>query len=217
MTGCSRPNYAPLAGSWEPDYGLDRFEATVRDYEKEEKISPPPKHPIVLIGSSSFTRWKNAAADLSPLPVLNRGFGGSTLPEVAHYLDRTVFPHQPSAIVVYCENDMFGKKAKTPQQTRDAYVRLTQVIRERLPKVRMYYVSMKPSPSRWNRRAEVEEANKLIKAFIGTDRNHRYIDITRVMLKDGRPDGSIFVKDSLHMNAEGYRRWTEVLKPALSR
>jgi lysophospholipase L1-like esterase len=217
LAGCSKTVYNQLAEPWEPDYKLDRFEATIRKYEEEEKTSPAVKDAIVLTGSSSFTMWKQAAQDLSPLPVLNRGFGGSTLPEVIYYLDRTVLKHQPSAIVVYCENDMFGKKPKTPEQTRDAYVKLTELIRKRYPKVAMYYVSMKPSPSRWGRRAQVEEANRLIKEFVEKDVKHRYIDVTKVMMKDGRPDGRIFLKDSLHMNAEGYKRWTGVLKPALTR
>jgi hypothetical protein len=37
------------------------------------------------------------------------------------------------------------------------------------------------------------------------------------MLKNGRPDGSIFLSDSLHMNSEGYKRWTAVLKPILEK
>ncbi len=60
------------------------------------------------------------------LPIINRGFGGSTFPEVIHYADRTIFKYHPKTVVIYCENDMFGKKTKTPEQVRDAYVKLDQ-------------------------------------------------------------------------------------------
>lgn len=112
---------------------------------------------------------------------------------------------------------MFVDKTKTPEQTRDSYVEFTRLVRERLPDAQMYYVSMKPSPSRWARRDEVLKANQLIKDFTKKDKNHDYIDVWPVMLKDGRPDATIYLKDSLHMNAEGYRRWTEVIKPVLQK
>ena len=172
---------------------------------------------IVLAGSSTFTKWTNADKDLAPLPIINRGFGGSTLPEVIHYADRTIFKYHPKTVVIYCENDMFGEKRKTPEQVRDAYVTLTKLIHEKEPDARIYGVSLKPSPSRWTKKADVEKANKLISDFIKRDRKHQYIDIWPVMMKNGRPDGSIFLKDSLHMNEEGYRRWVTVLKPILEK
>lgn len=214
---CQKPNYQSIGQPWEPDYAVDRHENSIKNFEQKDAQQSPAPGGIVFTGSSSFAMWREADKDLAPLPIINRGFGGSTLPEVIHYVDRAVIKYDPKTIVVYCENDMFGKKAKTPEQTRDAYVTLTKKIREELPDVKMYYVSMKPSPSRWSRRADVQKANQLIKTFVKSDRNHEYIDVWPVMLKDGRPDGSIFLKDSLHMNPEGYRRWTAVLKPILEK
>lgn len=217
LAACHKPNYSNLADTWTPDYELDRLESTIREYEQQDEKAFPKEGGIVLAGSSSFRLWKSAKEDLQPLPVINRGFGGSTLPEVIHYADRTIFKYNPSKIVVYCENDMFGKKSKTPEQTRDEYVKLTRLIRSRLPNVKMYFISIKPSPSRWNRREDVERANELIGQFIKSDRRHEYIDVWPVMMKNGRPDGSIFVKDSLHMNKEGYSRWVGVIKPILEK
>ena len=112
---------------------------------------------------------------------------------------------------------MFGSKKKTPEQVRDAYVELTKLIRKSEPNVLLYGVSLKPSPSRWAKKDEVIKANELIQDYIKKDKNHHYIDVWPVMLKNGRPDGSIFVSDSLHMNDEGYRRWTKVFKPILEK
>lgn len=216
LVGCNKVSYAPIAPAWTPNYAVDKSEKAIQNYEAADKENFPAKGGIVLIGSSSFTLWKSAAEDLAPLPIINRGFGGSTYPEVIHYIDRIVFPYEPSKVVVYCENDMFGQKEKSPEQTYDAYVELTRRIRAKLPNVKMYYVSMKPSPSRVHKQADVIKANKLIGEFVKKDKNHEYIDVWPVMMKDGKPDGSIFLKDSLHMNREGYERWIKVLKPALS-
>jgi hypothetical protein len=126
---------------------------------------------IVFTGSSSFTKWQSAAEDLAPLPIINRGFGGSTLPEVIYYADRAITKYNPKTVVIYCENDMFGSKKKTPEQVRDAYVQLCKLIREKQPDVRLYGISLKPSPSRWARKDDVIKANQLIQDYIKQDKN----------------------------------------------
>lgn len=217
FVSCHKSNYTALDKTWEPDYPLDRSENSIKAFEQKDKVKMPASGGIVFAGSSTFTKWTNADKDLAPLPIINRGFGGSTLPEVIHYADRTIFKYHPNTVVVYCENDMFGKKEKTPEQVRDAYVELTRLIHENDPKAQIYGISLKPSPSRWNKKEDVIKANKLIRDFIESDRNHQYIDIWPIMIKNGRPDGSIFLSDSLHMNEEGYKRWTTVLKPILEK
>lgn len=217
VVACHKPSYQALDKPWEPDYSLTRSEGAIKEFEKKDAEKMPAAGGIVLAGSSTFTKWTDAAKDLAPLPIINRGFGGSTLPEVIHYADQTILKYHPKTVVIYCENDMFGSKPKSPVQVRDAYVMLTKIIHDKEPGARIYGVSLKPSPSRWAKRKDVETANRLIQDFIKTDRNHEYIDIWPIMIKDGRPDGTIFLKDSLHMNEEGYRRWTTVLKPILEK
>ena len=215
---CHRPpSYQAIGTPYTPNYSLENNKNDIAAFEKQDAVQMPAPGGIVLTGSSSFRLWTEAGKDLAPLPIVNRGFGGSTTPEVIHYIDQTILKYKPTVVAIYCENDMFVDKTKTPEQTRDSYVELTRQVRERLPDVQMYYVSMKPSPSRWARRDEVIKANALIEDFTKKDKKHGYIDVWPVMLKNGRPDGSIYLKDSLHMNAEGYRRWTEVIKPVLTR
>lgn len=216
VLACHRqPSYQPIGAAYTPNYSLENNKNDIENFAKQDAAAMPAPGGVVLTGSSSFRLWKSAGEDLAPLPIINRGFGGSTTPEVIHYIDQTVLKYKPEMVVTYCENDMFVDKTKTPEQTRDSYVEFTRQVRERLPNVQMYYVSMKPSPSRWARRDEVIKANRLIEEFTKKDKNHGYIDVWPVMLKNGRPDASIYLKDSLHMNAEGYRRWTEVFKPVL--
>ena len=215
FTACKTPTYPLIAPAFQPDYPLDRYESTIEGYEQRDAAHPPKKGGIAFGGSSSVYFWQTLGEDMAPLPVLNYGFGGSTLPEVLHYADRSLFKHRPKTIVLYCENDVFGVQHKTPSQVRAAYVQLVQHLRRRLPKVTLCFVSLKPSPNRWDRWAEACEVNRLVQDFIKTDKRHHYLDITPVMLLDGRPDPVLFVEDSLHINAEGYRRWAAVIKPTL--
>ena len=45
--------------------------------------------------------WKTVAEDMAPMPVINRGFGGSTMPDLIHYADRVIYPYKPKGILVY--------------------------------------------------------------------------------------------------------------------
>ena len=218
LSACHKPNStANIAEPWQPDYDVKRSEASIVAFEKKDAEKMPAPGGIVFTGSSSFTKWQSAAEDLAPLPIINRGFGGSTFPEVIYYAPRNVLKYKPKTVVTYCENDMFGQKPKTPEQVRDEYVTFVKLVRAQYPDVQLYFVSLKPSPSRWAKKDDVIKANQLIMDYIKKDKKHEYIDVWPVMLKNGRPDGSIFVSDSLHMNDEGYRRWTKVFKPILEK
>ena len=74
---------------------LDRHESEIRAFETADRARMPAPGGIVFTGSSSIRMWRSLVADFAGLPVLNRGFGGSTLPEVNHYFSRVVTPYRP--------------------------------------------------------------------------------------------------------------------------
>ncbi len=209
--GCKSAQIPPFT----PNYPLNRFESTIREYERRDSLHFPGSGNVVFGGSSSIFFWKTLPEDMQPLTAVNYGFGGSTFPEVTHYADRTILKNQPTAMVIYCENDLYMNQPKTPAQVLADYQQLLKTIRKKQPKTPVYFIALKPSPSRWKRWAESEEVNRLVKKYIDGQKNHYFIDIVPCMLKDGRPDPSIFLSDSLHMNAAGYARWTNVIKPVL--
>jgi lysophospholipase L1-like esterase len=44
-----------------------------------------------------------------------------------------------------------------------------------------------------------------------------YIDIWEAMLnEDGQPNSNLFVEDNLHINADGYKIWTSIVRKELS-
>ncbi|MHC4119690.1 MAG: hypothetical protein ACYSWO_19505, partial [Planctomycetota bacterium] len=55
-----------------------------------------------------------------------------------------------------------------------------------------------------------------IEDFSDKDGRLFYFDSAGPLLKDdGKPDAKLFLKDKLHLNAEGYRRWTDRLRPII--
>ena len=156
------------------------------------------------------------AQDFAPLPVINRGFGGSTTPEVMHYAKRIVYKYEPSVIVYYCgENDI---ASDTPPQV--AFQNFKKVIGEtekNLAQATVVFISAKPSASRWALWKDIQQFNSMVELFAQNRPSLRYVDISKELLgASGQPDPSLFVEDKLHLNANGYAKWTAVLKPIVT-
>ena len=189
----------------------------INDFKKKDAAQAPPANPILFIGSSSFTNWKDVQQYFPQYTILNRGFGGSSLPHLIMYANDIIFPYQPKQIVIYCgENDLTGGDHVTGKVIRDRFKELHTLIRSKLPDVPIAYISMKPSPSREKYLETMQDGNKLIKKFIRKKKNTRFIDVYHAMLeKDGSIKKDIFLSDNLHMNAKGYAIWQPIIQPYL--
>src|SRR5690348_13960972 len=76
-------------------------------FKKQDSAQTPPVHPILFVGSSSFTKWTDISSYFPGYPIVNRGFGGSTLVDVIRYTYDIILPYQPKQVVIYCgENDL---------------------------------------------------------------------------------------------------------------
>ncbi|MEL6923333.1 MAG: SGNH/GDSL hydrolase family protein [Bacteroidota bacterium] len=200
-----------------PAIQLDRFESTIRAYESADSAQAVAKGEVLFTGSSSIYFWRSLKEDMAPMAVHNRGFGGSTIPEVIHYADRIIFPYEPSIILLYCgENDIAA--GATATESFESFKQFVAMVEARLPQTRIAFLAMKPSVARWELWPQYQEANRMIKDFISQQEKLDYIAVDAPMLyADGMVDSTIFVKDMLHMNAEGYKRWTAVVKPYLTK
>ncbi len=193
------------------------WESTIQKFEAHDRLAPPPPNVIVFTGSSSITFWSTLEQDMAPLPVINRGFGGSHMNDVVHYAKRIVVAYRPRAVVLFAgTNDISGSKPKTAQEVFDSYRVFVEVVHAALPETPIYYISITPAPSRRKYWPIVNETNRLIKAHTETDPRLHFIDLTDVILgPDGKPDRSLFRIDRLHPNKKGYAKWTNVIKPIL--
>ena len=196
------------------------WEGAIRKFEKADRRSPAPKGIIVFTGSSSIRYWKSLKEDMAPLPVLNRGFGGSQIHQVTHYADRIVLPYQPRAVVFYAgENDMAGlylSRKKSPSDIRDAYQGFCQKVHAALPEVPIYYISTKPPKRRLRLWPAMQEANQLVREYCASDKRLHYIDIVPAMLDaEGKPRRDLFKWDGIHLNEKGYAIWKSIVRPIL--
>ncbi len=189
----------------------------IAKFKKADARNPPSEGIIVFTGSSSIDLWSTLEKDMAPLPVINRGFGGSKIKQVAYYVDQIVTPYHPRAVVLFAgTNDIAWPKPKTAQQVYEGYVELVRNVHAALPETPIYCIGITPAPSRRQYWPIVQEANRLIEAHTRTDPRLRYIDLTdRLLLANGEPNTKLYRIDKLHPNAAGYRAWTSVIKPIL--
>lgn len=178
---------------------------------------PPPARAILMIGSSSFTYWKDVAAYFPEHEFINRAFGGSSLTHQIDYVTKVVYPYTPKQIIIYCgENDIAASHEVTADTVFYRFVKLHALIRKKMPDVPISFVSIKPSPVRAEFLPTVIAANKLIKQFCKKERRTNFIDIFSSMIgSDGKPIEELFLADRLHMNAKGYQIWKNKIAPYL--
>jgi lysophospholipase L1-like esterase len=193
------------------------FYSEIQQFKTQDSLHFPPKHAILFLGSSSFRKWEDVQSYFPDYTIINRGFGGSTIPDAIRYLDDIVFPYQPKQILIYeGDNDLASSDQITPDSVLHRFEKLFALIREKLPDVSIGYVAIKPSPSRQKLMPKMQEANSLIKDFLNDKNNTACIDVYHKMLnKDGTPIKDIFLEDELHMNAKGYAIWQKTIQPYL--
>lgn len=191
----------------------------IQKFKQDDAVKFPPKKAIVFIGSSSFTMWKDVQDYFPGYTIVNRGFGGSALPDVTRYVQDIVYPYNPRQVVIYCgENDIASSDTITAETVAQRFVTLFSAIRKEFPKVPVAFISMKPSPSRERFLPKLLAANEQIKTYMAGQKNADYIDVYSAMMhENGSPRKALFLNDMLHMNKSGYAIWQHAILPYLKK
>ncbi len=191
------------------------FESEIAAFEAAVARQPPPPGLIAFVGSSTFTRWSNLESDFPGFQVVNRGFGGSQFPDVLEYYPRLLPPLRPSLLLVYEGDNDLAAGRSVGQVFADWTNLLTRVASD-LPETHVWFVAVKPSPSRVAQLAAQSELNRRVAADCRARAHCRFIDVATPMLDTtGRPRADLFVEDRLHLNASGYALWRSILAPEL--
>ena len=184
---------------------------------RAERRTPSALGGVLFVGSSTVRRWQGLETTFAPdVPVvLRRGLGGSRLNEWPELVPLLVLPAQPRLLVVYAgENDI--DEGALPMEVLASFIRLVQAVRGGLPDTRIAFVSIKPSPLRAAQMEAMREANRLVQTWVLAQDGLDYVDLHAAMLDpDGRPRPELYVRDQLHLSAEGYALWRQVISAHL--
>jgi lysophospholipase L1-like esterase len=207
---------ASAAGNSPADPDPNRFGQEIRTFAEWDSKNAVPADPVLFVGSSTIRLWRTHDS-FPELPVINRGFGGSHISDVIYFANRVVLPYRPRLIVFYAgDNDIAA--GKSARRVFEDYRRFVERVRARLPAVRILFLGIKPSRSRWSVWPEANKANDLIRDFCNSDPRLVFVDLAPPLLgPDGQPMSDLFRSDQLHLNDQGYTAWNKVLAPVLRR
>ncbi|WP_309719623.1 GDSL-type esterase/lipase family protein [Armatimonas sp.] len=193
----------------------DKWEKEIAAFEAADRRRFPKPSGIVFVGSSTIKLWKSLERDFPGYGTLNRGFGGSNLPDSTHFAPRILLPYQPRQVVLFAgTNDINAKR--TPRQVAQDFSDFVVTVRQLLPRTRISYIELTSSPSRWAQRDAVVEANAIIQRLCqrnGVD----FIPVREKLFSPSRePRPELFITDKLHLNADGYKILADTVRPFLT-
>lgn len=193
---------------------IDRYADTIEQYRRFDKRNALAKNPILFVGSSSIVFWETALS-FPDYPVINRGFGGASLPEVIHYYDDVIKKHAPSVLVVYCDIDV--ENGETPQYSVNSFKKLVSRVEMDFPDVEIIFLSMKPTLIDDVLGKDIRKnkliTNEMLAEYSANKDNLHYVDISKVMFAEQtRLKDEIFIGDGMHMNKLGYDLWDPIVK-----
>lgn len=194
-----------------------RFKAEVDAFRAWDTKNAVPANSVLFVGSSTIRLWPTAEG-FPDLPVVNRGFGGSQISDVNHYVNDLVLKYRPAVVVFYAgDNDINAGKA--PDRVAADYRGfVTRVLGARAD-TRIIFLAIKPSPARWALWAKMQDANDRIRAYSrSVGPQLVFVDVATPMLtSDGQTQPHLYVEDGLHMTPAGYEIWTRILSPIIAR
>jgi lysophospholipase L1-like esterase/type 1 glutamine amidotransferase len=198
---------------------IEGWEKEVSGLEAKDKSQPYPEDAVLLIGSSSIRLWETAAKDLAPYPVIERGYGGASFADLAHYAERIVSPHKYRAAVVFCANDVTGGEGdRSPEEVAEWFGYVADVLRHHQPDAQIICCDVRPTPLRHHVWDKTQKVNAALKAECDKRAGVHYLNTAgEYLLENGDARSDVYRDDRLHLNADGYKLWSAQIKAELDR
>jgi len=171
----------------------------------------------LFYGSSSIRLWTDLEKDFKELHPVNLGFGGSTLAACAWFFERVMTGYQPKRLVIYAGDNDLGD-GRHPEEVFIFFRDIAARVQKRFGPLPCYFISLKPSLSRWHLIEQFKFTNLIIATEISENwPNWQTIDVFSSMLgDDGRPRVNYFLDDGLHLSQKGYEVWKSVIQRQLN-
>lgn len=213
VSGASTPAADEAAKRWA------QYEPSFRAFAELDATRPFPAGGILFVGSSIFRQWTQVAEQLTPLPVLNRAFGGSRTGDQLARFDQLVPRYAPRIVVYYCgSNDLKAKDADAPDVIFARFREFSERVRARSPETRLVYVTATRSPDRVNRWEQVDHFNALARAYCAATPHRHFVDLNPLLVDErGHPRLELYKDDKLHFHPPAYERFAAHLQPLLTR
>lgn len=148
---------------------------------------------------------------------INTGIGGTTYYQWRYLAKELIIPYQPERVVLHLGfNDLH--MGLTPEQVIDDAKYLVNEIKDALPNVNIYLMSVEPSPCFASYLQTEIAYNKLLKTYCSSN-GVGLIDHAKNLMKNA--DATIdnlsdyFITDRIHLNSNGYKSFVSMIKDVL--
>ena len=200
-----------------------QFEKEVSLLESLDLVEKAGEKELLFIGSSSIRLWDNIQVDMYPYSSVKRGYGGAHFYDFIHFSERLVKNHSPKAILIFVANDITGSKNFTnlvgdlsPNEVKKLFRYNYKLIRSIHKHIPIFLIETTPTPKRWKVWNKILKANKKLEGFCEQEPNLYFISTRDKFIgADGLPIQSLFLNDELHLNVDGYKLWSSVIKSKL--
>ncbi len=167
----------------------------------------------LFTGSSTIRMWSSLQSSFPNESILNTGFGGSKASDLEIHLFPLVIRLEPSRVFIYeGDNDLWANVPVAEILTSlDNIVNRLQLID---PNLTVYLIEAKPSPSRWEKKANYQIFNQKLKEYCLAKEGVELVAVWKALTDEaGNPRPELYIDDQLHLNEKGYEIWTEIFKP----
>lgn len=190
--------------------------AAMQRFEADRRANGYDPDALLVIGSSSIRMWDTIKEDLAPWPVIQRGFGGSTMSEVMGAYRYLVEPYKGVTRFLIYEGDNDSARGDQKAFIKHARDFIERINRERAGST-IAFITPKPAPARahlWDN--NYAEAHRMLYQLADQHDNVHVIDVsTPLMDSEGNIREDLFVGDRVHLNEAGYDLWTEAIRSRL--
>ncbi|MCK5694405.1 MAG: hypothetical protein KAI08_16185 [Bacteroidales bacterium] len=204
-------------GQSAPPDEIRKWEKVIARFDSLNLVELSDVHTLLVTGSSSVRIWDSIHTDLAPFQVMQRGYGGAKLSDFNYYADRIIKTQQFKAIVIFVANDIAGVESdKAPKEVKRLFKDLVKQVRKRNPGTPVCWIEVTPTPKRWHVSKQIREASDFIEAYCSKQDDLHFIStFDQYTTPEGLPDSTLFRKDMLHLNRDGYLLWTDIIKTSL--
>lgn len=189
----------------------------------EQRVSlfnqlPVTENDIIFLGNS-ITDGGNFEELFGREDVKNRGIRSDAIPGVMKRLDQVTKGHPKKIFLLIGINDV--SHGLTVKQLADRYENLVKEIQKRSPNTKLYLQSVMPINNSFKVYKSLTGKEKTVVDFnteikrIAKENGVTYIDLWPALSDNNGNMKKNFTNDGLHLTGEGYRAWTNLLRPYL--
>ena len=104
----------------------------------------------------------------------------------------------------------------SPKEVKRLFKLNYKLIRGIHKHIPIFLIETTPTQKRWKVWSEILKSNKKLESFCKKEPNLYYISTRDKFIGvDGLPIKSLFLNDELHLNTDGYKLWSNIIKTKL--